>query len=140
MKCGANPALYLNAQGNSLSRYLIEQFEETFKNVRSLRGLHATKKRRCKSIIQFYALLNVFNRERNFMWEREWRHMGDFSFRYGNLVAIIAKNPQSFLEECEERLSPRAYGKYIKRIPIIDPSWHLEEVVEALAIQMWNQK
>jgi hypothetical protein len=140
MDCGANPAIYLNAQGNSLSRYLIKQFEEIFKDVQSLKSLKAAEERHYKSIIQLYALLNVFNRERNFMWEREWRHMGDLSFKYSDLVAIIAKNPQSFLEECEDRLSPIVYGKYIKRIPIIDPSWHLEEVVEALAIQMWNQK
>lgn len=139
MKRGANPAIYLNAQGNSLSKYLLDQFDKKFKGIRTLKSLKANERKHFESVIQFYALLNVFNQKLNFMWEREWRHMGDFSFKYINAVAIIARNPDSFLEECEESMSTTA-NKFIKRIPIIDPTWQLEEVVEAIAIQMWDQK
>jgi hypothetical protein len=138
MACGANPAIYLNAEGNSLSKFLVAQFDATFKNIRSLKGLKAAKQKYFKSIIQFYALLNVVRQEGNFMWEREWRHMGHFCFEYINLVAIIAENSESFRKKCTERLSPTAYSS-IRRIPIVDPSWRLEEVVEEIGVQMWNQ-
>jgi hypothetical protein len=139
MNRGANPAIYLNAQGNSLSKYLLAQFDKEFKDIRTLRRFKTTEREHFESVIQFYALLNVVNQKRNFMWEREWRHMGGLRFKYIDTVAIIARNPDSFLEECEKKLSSTA-NKFIKRIPVIDPSWQLEEVVESIAIRMWDQK
>lgn len=138
MDRGANPAIYLNAQGNSLSKYLLDQFEKEFGGIRTLKRLKTNERKHYESIIQFFALLNVVKKKNNFMWEREWRHMGDLDFKYEDVVAIIARRPYSFIEESEEHLSAPAY-KAIKQIPIIDPSWKLEEVVEALATQMRNQ-
>lgn len=137
MDSGASPALYVNARGSDLSQYLLAQFEDTFRGTTQLRSLRAKQKEHCESIIQFFALLNVVSKKHDFLWEREWRHMGDFPFQYRDIVAVIARKPDEFREEYAKLLRPSA-AKLLNRIPHLDPNWNHEEIVEALAIQMWD--
>ena len=36
------------------------------------------------------------------MWESEWRHHGDFKFKYSAIVEIVAKDPDAFKNEPEK--------------------------------------
>ncbi|MFF5881100.1 abortive infection system antitoxin AbiGi family protein [Streptomyces californicus] len=68
-------------------------------------------------------------RRKEFWWEREWRHVGDFDFRFGNLVVVFA--PEEEHDEFEEHMR----GIRVKgRLPsLVDASWGLERMIAALA-------
>jgi hypothetical protein len=64
--------------------------------------------------------------------------MPDFSFDYLDLVAIIAEQPVSFEEDCKQVLDDEQLED-IEKIPIISPIWTYEEVIEQLAVTIWNK-
>ena len=137
-EAGSSPAIYINAKGTSVSKYLLRQFDETFKGVKSFQTLRNTKVKDYKNIVHFYSLINVVKDKHDFLWEREWRHHGDFTFEYEDIIAIIAKTPGGFEQLCKRRLGNVKYQD-IKKILIIDPKWTYEELLERLAIRIWNK-
>ncbi|MFJ3899886.1 hypothetical protein [Streptomyces sp. NPDC090083] len=66
---------------------------------------------------------------KEFWWEREWRHVGDFHFRFADLVVVFA--PEEEHDEFE------AYLRELKekgRLPsLVDATWGLERMIAALA-------
>jgi len=137
IEVGANPAIYLNAEGTTLREYLLSEFDRQFKGVDALYKLKKNEEY-YKEIVHYYSLVNIMNEKHDFSWEREWRHSGDFRFKYSNVVAVVAKHPDEFLERCENELSAQSV-KYIRRIPIICSSWSYEDVIEEMAIKIWNK-
>lgn len=134
---GANPAIYLNAEGTTLREYLLSEFDRQFKDVNALYKLKNNEEY-YREIIHYYSLVNIIRDKHDFSWEREWRHSGNFKFKYSDVVAIVAKNPDDFLKRCEIELPDQKF-KFIKRIPIISSSWSYEDVVEEMAIKIWNK-
>ncbi|WP_157937383.1 hypothetical protein [Vibrio lentus] len=53
-------------------------------------------------------------------------------------MAIVAENPDEFIEVCSNKLSKNKMS-YIKRIPIISANWSYEDVVEEMAIKIWQK-
>ena len=106
---GANSAIYLNAKGTDLRNYLIQQFDDQFENIKTLRKLK-TVDDYYHEIIQYFSLINVINDKYDFSWEREWRYHGNFRFNYRNMVAIVCKNPEKFEGICEKRLEKKSFG------------------------------
>ncbi|KAE9635720.1 hypothetical protein [Aeromonas veronii] len=137
IEVGANPAIYLNAEGTALREYLLSEFDRQFEGIDTLNELRRTEEY-YREIIHYYSLVNIMREKHDFSWEREWRHPGDFNFNYSDVVAIVAKNPDCFLRRCERELPERQF-KFIRRIPIISSSWTYEDVVEAMAIKIWNK-
>ena len=136
IEVGANPAIYLNDDGTTLREYLLSEFDRQFKGVNALHRLKE-KEEYYKEIVHYYSLVNIMREKHDFSWEREWRHSGDFKFKYSDVVSVVAKNPEYFLERCENELSAQKV-KFIKRLPIIASSWSYEDVVEEMAIKIWN--
>ncbi|MDG4760317.1 abortive infection system antitoxin AbiGi family protein [Micromonospora sp. WMMD710] len=69
-------------------------------------------------------------RRKEFWWEREWRHVGDFNLSFpSRIVAIFA--PADDHEHLREELRQihDAWG----RRPILDPHWGLERMIAELA-------
>jgi hypothetical protein len=66
----------------------------------------------------------VLEYRKEFWWEREWRHQGDF------------KLPDHFIALCPEEDIP-AFEKVLKKewlsIPLLDPRWGLEQIIARLA-------
>lgn len=58
---------------------------------------------------------------KEFWWEREWRHLGDFKFEVGDIALVIA--PEGFHNELEKSTGRRC----------IDGGWSLERVIAKLA-------
>lgn len=58
-------------------------------------------------------------------------------FKYRNIVAIIAENPESFTKECSKRVSSEKMN-YLKKIPVISPQWNYEEVIEEMSYSLWE--
>ena len=135
---GANSAIYLNAKGTDLRNYLIQQFDDQFENIKTLRKLK-TVDDYYHEIIQYFSLINVINDKYDFSWEREWRYHGNFRFNYRNMVAIVCKNPERFEGICEKRLKKKALD-FVKRTPLISPEWNYEQVIEELSIKLWDMK
>lgn len=62
---------------------------------------------------------------KNFTWEREWRHVGDFHFRPKDVVAVFA--PENRHEHlCHSIKTLPGYGK--QKLPILDPKWDTTRV------------
>lgn len=63
---------------------------------------------------------------KEFWWEREWRHRGDFNFFLSDVALGLApgKRIQTF-EKFTDKLG--------RRIPFVDPKWGLEEIIAHLA-------
>lgn len=135
---GANSAIYLNAQGTDLRDYLIQQFDDQFRNVKTLRKLKKEDSY-YNEIVQYFSLINVINDKYDFSWEREWRYHGDFKFNYRNMVAIVCDNPEKFEVICEKKLGTKALN-FVKRTPLISPEWNYEQVIEELSIKLWDMK
>lgn len=135
---GASPAIYINAKGTPISDFLLDEFHRIFTDIRTLNDLKEAEAENHKNIVHYFSLINVVKEEHDFMWEREWRHHGDFTFEYVDVIAIIARNPEDFEKACEESLEHDQLEDVFK-IPIIDPNWTYEELVEQLAISTWNK-
>lgn len=137
IESGANPAIYLNDVRTSLRDYLLSEFERQFKGVKALRRLRQ-KEEYYREIVHYYSLVNIMRENHDFSWEREWRHSGSFKFKYSDVVAVVAKDPEHFLKRCESEL-PSSKVKFIRRLPIISASWKYEDVVEEMAIKIWEK-
>lgn len=135
---GASPAVYINAKGTSISGFLLDEFDSIFKNVATYKKLKKVEPIHDKNIVHYYSLINVVKDKHDFLWEREWRHHGDFKFLYSDVVAIIANKPVIFEKNCASELSKTKYND-IKKIPIINPNWTYEELLENLAIRIWKK-
>ena len=68
---------------------------------------------------------------KEFWWEREWRHAGDFMFRPRKVVAVLA--PESDHEELEDEIADIDRDWEKRRVPLLDPSWGLERMIVNLA-------
>lgn len=55
--------------------------------------------------IAFYSLINLVNEQVDFMHQREWRHLWDFSFDYSYVYELIAVNPKKFRAELKQKLN-----------------------------------
>ena len=134
---GGSPAVYINAKGTQLRDYLLQQFRQHFDGIRTLKRFKRDQRVYHEQIIQYYSLINIISGNYDFTWEREWRFNGPFQFKYIDLVAIIAEDPEKFTRECQAACSRRKFD-YIRRIPIISPDWRYEDIVETMSVQLWN--
>lgn len=69
---------------------------------------------------------------KEFWWEREWRHVGDYSLNFpSRIVAILAPENEhvSLYQQLQDLEVPE---RWLKR-PMIDPHWGLERVIAELA-------
>ncbi len=57
---------------------------------------------------------------KEFSWEREWRHLGDFTFSWIDVALVLC--PEDEIEDFE------ALGPY----NAVDPSWSLERMIETI--------
>jgi len=119
-----------------VSNFLLDEFDLIFKRIKTLKKFKKVEANHYKNIVHYYSLINVVKDKHDFLWEREWRHHGDFTFKYIDIVAIIANNPTGFEKLCERELRKTRYN-YIKKIPIINPKWTYEELLERFAIRKW---
>jgi hypothetical protein len=71
----------------------------------------------------------TFGGKKEWWWEREWRHSGDFYFEWTEVVAIFA--PVNEHDVLRNSLSSRRrHGAEVP--PILDPEWGLERMISAL--------
>lgn len=130
---GGSPALYINAHGTTHRNLLLKRFANDFDDVETY--VEAKRKHRpfTNSLISHYALCNIISDRHDFSWEREWRHCGDFQFKYYQVVAILVDDVSSFARLLQRRLSSRKLA-YIQKVPLINPEWNYEKVVDQMSL------
>lgn len=78
----------------------------------------------------FFETMGSHSRRKEFWWEREWRHVGDFSFDFEDIVVAFAPA----LEHPELRQALKDDPGSLDRCPtFIDPTWGLERIIGTLA-------
>ena len=132
---GGSPSIYINSDGTDLRDYLIEQFREHFKGIKSLRKFKQNQRARHEQIIQYYSFINKMGAGYDFSWEREWRFTGNFDFEYQDLVAIIAKSPLTMKTQISKQIKGSRSAS-LRKIPIISPDWGYERIVDELSRQL----
>lgn len=69
--------------------------------------------------------------KKEFWWEREWRHVGDFAFMGSHVVALLA--PENDHDALGQEVSAIG-GSWARRLPpILDPIWGLERMIGAMS-------
>ncbi|CAB4702176.1 MAG: hypothetical protein F2667_05240 [Actinobacteria bacterium] len=69
---------------------------------------------------------------KEFWWEREWRHVGDYSLQYpSRFVAILA--PEAEHESLRAQLAGLEIHEKWKTRSILDPNWGLERMIATLS-------
>lgn len=129
---GANPAIYINAESTKLKQFLLSEFRKQFGEITTFSGLQDNERAHYEAIVQYYALVNIIRTNHDFTWEREWRLSGDLEFKYREIVAIIAPDPDKFESECKARLSATKFSQ-VKCLPIISCEWSYEDIVDVMS-------
>lgn len=70
-------------------------------------------------------------KRKEFWWEREWRHAGDFEFRPRDIVTLLL--PEAEHEDFAEDLAELSKPWARRRVPLLDPTWGLERMIAGLA-------
>jgi hypothetical protein len=128
-KRGVNPVWYVDiTPGHDwLMNPINELIEQTCKRSKHFRKTRLSKI--CPFIEQMGSGIREedgWGYQKEFWWEREWRHQGDFTFFWSELVFGMC--PEVRIEEFEE-LTKRPG----RRIRFIDPRWGLEKTIAHLA-------
>jgi hypothetical protein len=117
-KLGVNPVWYIDiTPGHD---WLMNPMNKLIE-----RELKRRKKFRNSPLAQI-AGRSGYGYRKEFWWEREWRHRGDFNFSLEDVALGLA--PEGRIETLEgfsERLG--------RKIPFVDPRWSLEKMIAHLS-------
>jgi len=133
----ASPAIYINAMGTHLRKYLLAQFDEHFQNTTKYKTFRRKHTNAADVIIQYYSFINIISEDYDFSWEREWRYHGDLKFEFEDVVAIICSDPPKFRETLYQNFKGNQLLS-ISKIPLLNPDWNYEEFIEAMSHQIWD--
>jgi hypothetical protein len=119
-KKGVNPIWYVDMTPGQEAQWAIAEVldflrDGAVKSKRSFADHPATK------IMPFIEQMGTWpTSEKEFWWEREWRHRGNFEFCWSDVTLVFC--PEDEIEDIEP------FGW-----PAVDPSWSLERMIERLA-------
>lgn len=116
----AQPAIYINDYSDSNAQ------RRAFDSIYEV----SAKKEFTGRMWRTLPFVNIMHNGNDFVWEREWRVVGDVPFTLGDLVCVI-------LPEYETQLRREMAAK---GIAAIDPDWDHEQVVAELASQQRRTK
>lgn len=115
------PAIYLNCYNSN--RYLRDAANDAIALWKK-----EGKKNRITRLLPF---INVMSEEYDFVWEREWRVLGDLQFTPKDIVAVIL--PESKEKDIRTTLARNG-------IPVISPRSTYEQIVEEFSSQLRQSK
>lgn len=72
--------------------------------------------------------------KKEFWWEREWRHVGDFPFTFMRIVTVLAPHDEHEGLVSELATATGHDDDWVhSRLRFVDPTWGLERMIAALA-------
>ncbi len=120
-KRGVNPVWYVSMSWDQYGEWEIARALDTIRDVAATApgGFASSPAAR---ILPFCEQMGTWGQysQKEFSWEREWRHLGDFHFAPSEVALVFC--PESEIAEFE------AGGDY----RAVDPSWSLEGMVDHL--------
>jgi hypothetical protein len=127
---GANPVWYVDITPgheflmNSVNKLIEKQIEDETFSTSPIEKL-------CPFIEQMGTGVRSSDGKRyqkEFWWEREWRHVGDFHFFYQDVVLGFA--PEEEIEDFEELM----HKPNRRSVRFVDPRWGAEKMIAHLAL------
>ena len=134
---GCNPVWYLDiTKGHDwLTTPVNDLVDRARKDSRTRLGTTRSDVLEQQSILRLTPFIeqmgNPAGLRKEFWWEREWRHAGDFGFTPRKAVAVLA--PESEHEDLTDEIADLDTRWERRRVPLLDPSWGLERMIAALA-------
>jgi hypothetical protein len=136
---GCNPVWYSDMTRLGVDWPLKQMGELVDRAMKAARtaGGHDAKKLQDEPFLRiapyFETMGPVGNYDRKeFWWEREWRHIGDYSItRPSTIVALIA--PEAEHASIQSELSGQGGAAQWLNRPMLDPHWGLERMIASLA-------
>lgn len=119
-----NPVFYLSCDNKKLTQYFYEQYKQWLEDFNN----HKTN-----DFHLFGALVNLVNEEHNFIWEREWRTVGDYKFITPDIVVVIV--PEKEHEVIREKVN-----NFSESITLIDIDWSFETLLRKISSFAWNNR
>jgi len=127
-KKGANPVWYIDiTPGHD---WLMKPINDMIRNQKKESDFHDSALALiCPFIEQMGSGPKLDGRgyQKEFWWEREWRHRGNYNFSYSEIAFGLAQ--EDSVEEFEELA--RSFTR--RRIRFVDPCWSLDKMIAHLA-------
>lgn len=127
-RMGINPVWYTDATGapGRSDEWLSKEVESLVaRAARQEEGLAADPIAR---IAPFVEVMGTWeSRQKEFWWEREWRHLGNLSFSLSDVAVVLC--PESEMTHFE----PFTNSESSRTVPLLDPRWGLERMIAHLA-------
>lgn len=136
-RMGANPVWYLDTSvgHRSLTKAVRTLVDAASADDPSRESTSKAEKRQREAILELTPFIEQMGRLRfgrkEFSWEREWRHAGDFAFAPNHVVAVFA--PEAEHTDLENEIADLSDTWSERMVPLLDPGWGLERMVAALA-------
>lgn len=129
---GVNPIWYIDITAGSSRDWLSRSVDELIKvAVAKKSGFEESAiAKLCPFIEQMGSgtrAADGYGYQKEFWWEREWRHQGDFRFLREEIAFGLA--PEESIEELETLL---AKDKRSRKLRFLDPTWSLERMIAHL--------
>jgi hypothetical protein len=120
---GANPIWYVDMTPSG-REWLISQALNALLDEAAAGGDTGFASHHAAAIFPFMEQMGTWpskGTQKEFWWEREWRHVGDFTFRGRELALVLA--PEEFHPDLT-----KTFGR-----PAVDATWSLERMIASLA-------
>lgn len=118
-----NPVFYASGDNKNLIKSLYEQFNKWLDD--SIKGVE-------NNFHIFGALVNIVNEKHNWIWEREWRVVGNYEFIIPDIIAVIA--PENEHDEIRDSID----YDFADAITFIDINWSQEKQLSKICAFAWN--
>lgn len=128
---GCHPVWYVDSAGPTPSLadavlQLIRTYHEAYEKDSAAYPLESL------DILRLAPFMEARGLQVDFMWEREWRHRGDFEFESpGNVVAVLA--PEDKHVDMRGKILALGTEWVARDVPILDPSWGTDKIIHTLS-------
>jgi hypothetical protein len=131
---GANPVWYVDRSAGAAHGWVVAKAIDSLCR-RALAEPEGEIAPEIGTILPFFDVMATWgaDRQKEFWWEREWRHVGDFTFDLRHVALWLS--PQEEHPDFEELLRSEweAEGYPTVSTPVfVDPSWSLERIIAKL--------
>lgn len=138
---GCSPVWYTNKAATNWTtnpiRYVRQMIDEAVARSHDANGTIVADKLQEEPVFRITPFVEdmgpaIDGTPKEFWWEREWRHIGDYSLGFpSRIVAILA--PEGEHESVRQELAGLQIPERWHTRPLLDPKWGLERMIATLS-------
>lgn len=133
---GAGRVNYVDARSDAGVRdMMLADFRKAFRTIKFYRDF-ARKHHDADARIANYVRTDTVTVKRDFQWEREWRLVGDLTFQFTDLIAIICPQPDRLRRIAKKSMNSTDLAMLDATLHI-DADWTLSDMVQEMSIRQW---